>query len=125
MGRRLAEALTNKALKSEDDKASSDAVTTRKLAPTLRYEGLLLAETAGTIGSFAEVPAEVLLLGGDMKRPAFIRPAFDAFARTLPHNRRVRFPGLEHGGSSDVSPTNRHGKPEVVAPAIRSFFAQP
>jgi pimeloyl-ACP methyl ester carboxylesterase len=125
MGRRLAEALTNKALKSEDKKASSDAVTTRKLAPTLRYEGLLLAETAGTIGSFAEVPAEVLLLGGDMKRPAFISPAFEAFARTLPHNRRVRFPGLEHGGSSDVSPTNRHGKPEVVAPAIRSFFAQP
>ena len=125
MGRRLAEVLTNKALNSEDDKAASDTVTTRQLAPTLRWEPLLLAETAGTIGAFAEVPAEVLLLGGDMKRPAFIRPAFDAFARTLPHNRRVVFPGLEHGGSSDVGPTNRHGKPEVVAPAIRSFFAQP
>jgi hypothetical protein len=71
------------------------------------------------------VAADVLLLGGDMKRPAFIRPAFDAFARTLEHNRRVRFPGLDHGGSSDVGPTNRRGKPEVVAPAIRSFFAQP
>jgi pimeloyl-ACP methyl ester carboxylesterase len=124
MGRRLAEALTNMAMGSEDKQAASDTVTERKLAPTLRYEGLLLAETAGTIGSFAEVPAEVLLLGGDMKRPAFVRPAFDAFARTLPHNRRVRFPGLDHGGSADVSPTNRHGKPEVVAPAIRSYFAQ-
>ena len=60
-----------------------------------------------------------------MRRPAFIRPAFDAFAHTLPHNRRLRFPGLDHGGSADVGPTNRHGKPEVVAPAIRSFFAQP
>jgi pimeloyl-ACP methyl ester carboxylesterase len=125
MGRRLAEALTNKALASEDKKASSDAVTTRKLAPTLRYEPLLLAETAGTIGAFAEVSAEVLLLAGDMKRPAFIKPAFDAFSRTLPHNRRMVFPGLEHGGSSDVGPTNPHGKPDVVAPAIRSFFAQP
>jgi len=125
IGRRLAEALTNRAMKSEDKQATADAVTMRKLAPTLRWEGLLLAETAGTIGAFAEVPAEVLLLGGDMKRPAFIRRAFDAFAHTLPHNRRVRFPGLDHGGSADVGPTNRHGKPEVVAPAIRSFFAQP
>ena len=125
MPRRLAEALTNKSMDSEDKQATSDIVTERQLAPTLRYEGLLLAETAGTIGSFAEVPAEMLLLGGDMKRPAFIRPAFDALARTLPHSRSVRFPGLDHGGSSDVGPTNRHGKPEVVAPAIRSFFAQP
>jgi hypothetical protein len=35
------------------------------------------------------------------------------------------FPGLEHGGSSDIGPTNRNGKPDVVAPAIRSFFTQP
>jgi pimeloyl-ACP methyl ester carboxylesterase len=125
MGRRLAEALTNRALKSEDKTASGDTVTERKLAPTLRWEGLLLAETAGTIETFAEVAADVLLLGGDMERPAFIRPAFDALAQTLPHNRRVVFPGLDHGGSTDVGPTNRGGKPEVVAPAIRSFFAQP
>jgi pimeloyl-ACP methyl ester carboxylesterase len=125
MGRRLAEALTNRALKSEDKKASDDTVTERKLAPTLRYEGLLLAETAGTIGTFAEVPAEVLLLGGDMKRPAFIKPAFDAFSRTLPNNGRMVFRGLEHGGSSDIGPTNRNGKPDVLAPAIRSFFTQP
>ena len=125
MGRRLAEALTNRAMNSEDKQATGDTVTERQLAPTLRWEGLLLAETAGTIGSFAEVAADVLLLGGDMKRPAFIRPAVDALARTLPHNRRMRFPGLEHGGSTDVGPTNRGGKPEVVAPAIRSFFAQP
>ena len=124
MGRRLAESLTNRAMNSEDKKAANDTVTMRKLAPTLRYEGLLLAETAGTISTFADVPADVLLLGGTMKRPAFIKPAFDALAQTLPHNRRVRFAGLEHGGSSDVGPTNRGGKPEIVAPAIRSFFAQ-
>jgi pimeloyl-ACP methyl ester carboxylesterase len=123
MGRRLAELLTNKSLNSEDKKAAGDTVTERQLAPTLRWEGLLLAETAGTVGAFAEVAAEVLLLGGDMKRPAFIRPAFDALAKTLPHNRCVRFPGLDHGGSTDVGPTNRHGKPEIVAPEIRSFFA--
>jgi pimeloyl-ACP methyl ester carboxylesterase len=125
MPRPLAVALTNKSMESEERKASGDAVTIRQLAPTLRYEGLLLAETAGTIGTFAEVAADVLLLGGDMKRPAFIKPAYDALARTLPHNRRVRFSGLDHGGSADVSPINRRGKPEIVAPEIRSFFAQP
>jgi pimeloyl-ACP methyl ester carboxylesterase len=125
MPRQLLEALTEKSMDSEDKEATSDTVTMRQLAPTLRWEGVLLAETAGTVGAFAEVSAEVLLLGGDMQHPAFIRPAFDAFAHTLPHNRRVEFPGLEHGGSADVGPTNPSGKPEVVAPAIRSFFTQP
>jgi pimeloyl-ACP methyl ester carboxylesterase len=122
--RRLLEPLTDQSMDSEDKQAANDTVTMRKLAPTLRWEGVLLGEMAGTIGTFAEVPAEVLLLGGDMERPAFIRPAFDALAQTLPHNRRVVFPGLEHGGSADVGPANPGGKPEVVAPAIQSFFAQ-
>jgi hypothetical protein len=96
----------------------------RQLAPTIGFEGLLLAELAGSIGSLAEVGADVLLMGGDMKRPAFIRPAFDALARTLPRNRCVRFRGLDHGGSSDPGPTNRAGQPTVVAPEVLSFFAQ-
>jgi pimeloyl-ACP methyl ester carboxylesterase len=124
MPRRLLEALTSKAMESEDKRAASGAVTMRKLAPTLHYEGVLLAEMAGTLGNFAELPAEVLLLGGDMKRPAFIRPAFEALARTLPRCQRAEFPGLDHGGSSDISSANRNGEPEVVAPAIRSFFQQ-
>jgi hypothetical protein len=36
----------------------------------------------------------------------------------------VRFPGLDHGGSSDPGPANRGGKPAIVGPDIRSFFAQ-
>jgi pimeloyl-ACP methyl ester carboxylesterase len=123
MPRPLAEALTNAAMNSEDRKAGPADVTMRKLAPTVRYEGLLLAETAGTIARFADVTADVLLLGGDMKRPGFIRPAFDALSETLPRSRRAVFAGLDHGGSSDPGPTNRAGKPAVVAPEIRSFFA--
>jgi pimeloyl-ACP methyl ester carboxylesterase len=121
--RRLLVAATNAAMKKEDMKAAGEAVTMRKIAPTLRYEGLLLAEMAGTIATFADVPADVLLLGGDMKRPAFIRPAFDALARTPPHSRSAVFPGLDHGGSGDPGPANRGGKPETIAPEIRSFFA--
>ncbi|HYB87720.1 MAG TPA: alpha/beta hydrolase [Streptosporangiaceae bacterium] len=125
MPRRLLVAVTDAAMKKEDAQAAPGTVTMRQLAPTLRYEPLLLAEMAGTIATFADVPADVLLMGGDMKHPAFIRPAFDALARTLPHVRCAVFPGLDHGGSGDPGPANRGGKPETVVPAIRSFFAQP
>jgi pimeloyl-ACP methyl ester carboxylesterase len=122
--RRLLAAATNAAMRKEDAQAAAGTVTMRQLAPTLRYEGLLLAEVAGTAAAFADVPADVLLMGGDMKRPAFIRPAFESLAQTLPHVRCANFPGLDHGGSSDPGPANRGGKPDIVAPAIRSFFAQ-
>ena len=122
MPRRLLVSLTNMAMKSEDKKATSEAATMRKLAPTVHYEGVLLAEMASTIATFAEVPAEVLLLGGSKGLP-FLKPSLDALARTLPHNRRVEFPGLDHGGSSDAGGTNPGGgKPEIVAREMRSFF---
>ncbi|HEY2522210.1 MAG TPA: alpha/beta fold hydrolase [Streptosporangiaceae bacterium] len=124
MPRRLLAAATNAAMKKEDAQATAGAVTMRQLAPTIRFEGLLLAELAGAIDTFAAVEAEVLLMGGDMKRPAFIRPAFDALARTLPHRRCVEFGGLDHGGSSDPGPANRGGQPAVVAPEVLSFFTR-
>jgi pimeloyl-ACP methyl ester carboxylesterase len=121
--RRLLVAATDAAMRKEDAGATDGTATMRLLAPTLRYEPLLLAELAGTIAAFADVPADVLLMGGDMKRPAFIRPAFDALAHTLPRVQCATFPGLDHGGSSDPGPANRGGQPEAVAPVIRSFFA--
>ena len=99
----------------------------RKLAPTIHYEGVLIAEMAGTADAFRTVTAEVLILGGSKGLP-FLRPARDALARTLPNCLRVEFPGLDHGASSDPSTTNRGGKPEIVAQVareVRSFFATP
>jgi pimeloyl-ACP methyl ester carboxylesterase len=125
MPRRLLEAMTSAAMKKEDAAAAPDDATMRKVAPTLRYEGLLLAETAGTVSRYASVTADVLLMGGDLKRPAFLRPAFDACARTLPHHRQARFPGLDHGASGDPGPANRGAQPAVLTPDIRSFFSQP
>jgi len=125
MPRRMLVRITAAAMRREDAEAAAGTVTMRHVAPTLRHEGLLLAETAGGISAYSEVSAEVLLLGGDMKRPAFIKPAFEALAATLPHVRCERFPGLDHGGSGDVGPANRHGRPDVVAPVVRSFFAKP
>jgi len=111
-------------MKREEKKAAADSVTMRKLAPTLRYEGMLLAEMAGPIDTFAEVTADVLLLGGSKGLP-FLRPALGALGQNLPRSRRVEFPGLDHGGTSDASGTNPGGgKPEIVAKEIRPFFAR-
>jgi pimeloyl-ACP methyl ester carboxylesterase len=113
--------LSNLAMKSEDKKAGPDAVTMRALAPTVYCEGILLAEMAGTLGTFADVKADVLLMGGS-KGLAFLKPALDGLAQTLPDSRRVEFAGLDHGGSADVSSANRGGKPEVVAQELRAFL---
>ena len=121
--RRLLEALTNLALKSEDRKAGPGEVTMRMLAPTLHYDGHLIAELRGTLDRFREVPAEVLLLGGSKGLP-FIRPALDALERVLPHVSRVELPGLDHGGSSDATPANRGGRPDLVAPLLKEFFTR-
>jgi pimeloyl-ACP methyl ester carboxylesterase len=123
--RRLLASVTEKAMKSEDRKAAPDDITMRKLAPTVHYEGALIAEMAGTGGAFRTVTADVLLMGGSKGLP-FLRPARDALAETLPHSRRVEFRGLDHGATSDPSRTNPGGKPGTVALAareIRSFFA--
>jgi pimeloyl-ACP methyl ester carboxylesterase len=125
MPRRLLASLTETAMKREDAKAAPDAVTMRKLAPTIGYEGALIAEMAGTVNEFRTVTADVLILGGSKGLP-FLEPARDALARTLPNCRRVEFPGLDHGASSDPSQTNPGGKPEIVARVareVRSFFA--
>jgi len=122
MPRRLLEALTSMMLRSEDRKAAPGAVTMSGLAPTLHYEGTLLAEMAGTLDTFAAVKADVLLLGGS-KGLRFLRPALDELARALPACRRVEFAGLDHGGPADASKANPGGRPEVVAAELRPFFA--
>lgn len=125
--RRLLVAVTEAAMKKEDKKAAPEAITMRKLAPTIRYDGLLVAEMAGSVEKFRAVAADVLLLGGSKGLP-FLRPGRDALARTLPRCRRVEFPGLDHGSSSDPSSTNPGGKAGNVAPIareIRSFLTAP
>jgi pimeloyl-ACP methyl ester carboxylesterase len=125
--RRLLAAVTEKGMRSEDRKAGPDGITMRKLAPTIHYEGALIAEMAGRAGNgaFRAVTADVLLMGGSKGLP-FLEPARDALERTLPDCHRVEFRGLDHGATSDPSRTNPGGKPAavaLVASEMRSFFA--
>ena len=124
MPRWLLELITTMTMKQEEKKAEAGDVTMRMLAPTLHYDFQLVAQMAETLKNFQAIRAEVLLLGGS-KSPAWLKAALDALAKTLPHAKRIEFPGLDHGGSSDISNTNRFGQPEVVAQELRRFFGEP
>ena len=119
--RGLLTAATKAMMKSEDKKAAPGEPTMRALAPTLRYEGLLLAEMTGKVATFAGITAEVLLLTAG-KGLSWLRPGFDALQEALPTVRRHEFATLDHGGSGDRSRTNPGGKPEVVAKEVGRFF---
>jgi pimeloyl-ACP methyl ester carboxylesterase len=122
MPRWLLELLTTRMMKQEDKTAKSGDVTMRMLAPTLHYDFQLVAEMAETLANFRTIRTEMLLLGGSQS-PAWLKVALDALEKALPHVKRIEFPGLDHGGSSDLSSTNRSGKLEVVAQELRRFFA--
>jgi pimeloyl-ACP methyl ester carboxylesterase len=118
----LLELLTTMAMKSEDKQAKEGEITMRMLAPTLHYDFQLVDEMAETLEAFRAVSADVLLLGGS-KSPAFFKIALDALEKVLPQVKRREYPGLDHGGSSDASKTNRGGNPELVAQDLHRFFA--
>jgi pimeloyl-ACP methyl ester carboxylesterase len=122
MPRWLLEYFTATSMKSEDKTARPGDITMRMLAPTLHYDFQLVTEMAETLEHFKAVQTEILLLGGD-KSPAWLKTALDALEKVLPHVQRIEFPGLDHGGSSDPSSTNRTGQPEIVAQELRRFFA--
>ncbi|HEX9067862.1 MAG TPA: alpha/beta hydrolase [Ktedonobacterales bacterium] len=122
MPRWLLARLTTMAMAAEAKSAKPGEVTMGILGPTLHYDFALIAETSGKEEMFRSVRQETLLLGGSAS-PAYLKQAVRTLAGILPHARRVEFPGLDHGGSSDLSATNRHGNPAVVAQEILRFFA--
>ena len=111
--------LTDMMMNSEDTKATGDDITMRKLAPTFHYDGQLVVQLDGALDRFKAIQAEVLLLGGSTS-PAYLKAALVALEKVLPRATRIEFPGLGHGGSGN---SDRGGKPEVVAQALREFFA--
>lgn len=122
MPRWLLESVTKKALASEDANPTGSYVSMRQFAPTLHYDFQVVIEASKKLETFRAIHTDVLLLGGS-KSPAWLQTALDTLEKMLPHATRVTFPGLDHGGSSDASATNRGGQPEQVAQAMRRFFA--
>ena len=121
----LLEPMFKMMLAREDKEGSGEYLPMRTLAPTLHHDGQLLKEMSGMLERFRAMPAEVLLLGGS-KSPAFQKVSLGALEKVLPHVTRIEFPGLGHAGPWNYDrQRNPGGKPEVVAQALRRFFAEP
>ncbi|MEW9551557.1 alpha/beta fold hydrolase [Nonomuraea sp. NPDC050783] len=114
----LLEAMTAAMLKNQDKVAGGEP-TFRELAPTLRQDAQLVAETADDLDAYRAVGAEVLLLGGT-RSPAYLRNALTALHGVLPRSRQVALAGLDHSATSNAA---MRGRPERVAAEIRPFLA--
>jgi pimeloyl-ACP methyl ester carboxylesterase len=122
MPRWLLELMTNKMLSREAQQGVSDYMSFGALAPTLHYDFQLVVEMSESLERFRGLQTPVLLLGGS-KSPAYLKEALTTLQEVLPSARRVELPGLDHGGSSDVSDMNRNGQPQRVAQELRQLFA--
>ncbi|HUB08811.1 MAG TPA: alpha/beta hydrolase [Myxococcales bacterium] len=114
----LLEALAGAMLRGEERGAGPDAMTVRKLAPTLRFDFALALATDGQLERFEAIRAALLLLGGS-RSPAFLKASLDGLHEILPAARRAVLPGLGHGALGNA---NRGGKPARAAEALRRFL---
>jgi pimeloyl-ACP methyl ester carboxylesterase len=93
-----------------------EAVALREIVPTMRRDAQLVMETADAIEQFATLTAHVLLLGGDLS-PAYLKGALDDLEKVVPRCGRIKLAGCDHVAADD------RGRPELVAPELRRFFA--
>jgi len=103
-----------------DDATETKAgdVSIKALIPTMHYDAQIVQELRGKLERYKDVQADVLLLGGTRSR-SFLKKALDYLSTTLPHSKRVEFPGVGH------LVADNDGKPEMVAEELKRFFCQP
>jgi len=111
MPRPMSECFTNGQIQKQDKESKEGDFSMHRAAVTLHYDLLLVDDMSEMLESFRAVSADVLLLGGS-ESSAYLRSSLDSL-EMLPHVRRAEFPGLDHGGSSDLSPFNRRGEPPI------------
>lgn len=123
MPRWLLERMVNMQVRRQESQAKTGGANMRTMAGTLHYDFSVVAEMSGRLDEFRGVKADVLLLGGS-ESPAYLKAALDSLERILPRAKRTEFSGLDHGGSSDPSPFNKKGNPELVAREVRRYLVQ-
>ncbi len=107
--------------RTERDRAAlttKDDVPLRTLVPTMHYDAQLVIETEGTLDTFRNIPAEVLLMGGS-RSPAYLKTSLRGLSHILPRAQRIAFVGLDHLAADNS------GKPDQVAIQLRRFFSSP
>ena len=116
--RPVLELMTSAMLRAEDRRPPAKSVAWRTLAPTLHADGRIVADMVGPLARFAEVRADVLLIGGSAS-PAYLGRALDALETVLPHARRVELARLDHSAAGN---RDQRGHPEIVAAELRPFL---
>jgi pimeloyl-ACP methyl ester carboxylesterase len=116
--RPVLELMTSAMLRAEDRRPPASGVAWRTLAPTLHTDARIVADMDGPLARFADVQADVLLIGGSGS-PAYLQRALDTLETALPHARRVELAELDHGAASN---RDQRGHPEIVAAELRPFF---
>ena len=116
--RSLLRVLTAAAMRRQEREQRPPEVSMRVLAPTLGYDFRLVEQVRDRLGVYADISAEMLLLGGEVS-PAYLRTAMDALAAALPEARRVVLYGMGHGATGNA---RYGGRPQAVAPYLREFF---
>jgi pimeloyl-ACP methyl ester carboxylesterase len=102
-------------MRADERRARDGDVPIRELVPTMHFDALIVREASASFDRFATMRPSVLLLGG-AKSASFLGAPLDALERILPRATRVELPRAGHLAADN------HGKPEVVAAALRRFF---
>ena len=121
MPRLLLERMVNMQIKKQSQGKQGGA-DMRVLAGTLDYDLTVVAEMSGRFKEYSEVKSDVLLLGGS-ESPTYLKASLTSLEKALSRVKRIEFPGLDHGGSSDPGPFNKKCNPELVAQEIRKHLS--
>jgi len=90
-------------------------ISPRDIISTVHNDAQTVLDAAGPLDRFADLPCEVLLLGGSMSARNLAAP-LDGLSAVLPRADRVTLPRAGH-----TAPSN-NGKPQLVAAHLRAFF---
>lgn len=102
-----------------DDRWHGPYARLRDLLPGVRYDFNVVGGMDGKMDTLASIDKPVLLVSGT-RSPAFLQQSIRTLESVLPQAQRVEFEGLDHSGSWNAT---RGGHPQVVAAALRDFFA--
>ncbi len=106
---------------SADERAPSTdgRARLRELAHALRADFAIVRENADRLGELAAIDVPTLVLDGTATRP-YLRAAVAGLAWVVPGARHVELVGLNHAATQDRT---ERGRPDLVAPVLREFFA--
>ena len=115
---RFLEFMVNMGIKQEEKKGSGGYDPMKKLAYSLHNDFKIVLETIGKSKNFANIKIPTLILGGN-KSQNYLKLALNELETIIPTATRIEIPNADHSAAWN---SDRGGKPEVVAEALKTFF---